>query len=98
MEQALGEELSALQARHSEGESLVRQLREEGEKSQARLVEIEDAREVTLCELASLQSDLATLQSEKNTQRMATEAVSVVGVIVDLFLLVGVIVDLFALC
>ncbi len=84
MEGALREELDVLQAKQGEGESLVRQLRGEGAKLQARLVEVEDASEVTMSELASLQSDLATLQSdlatlqsEKNTERMAKEAVSI---------------------
>ena len=65
-----------MKARLGEGESLVSQLRGEGEKLQAQLVEVGDARELALSELASLQSDLATLQSEKNTQRMAAESVS----------------------
>lgn len=67
--------LASLQAQQEE---LVAGLREEGEGLRGRVSELEDAREVAGSEVASLQADLATLRSEKNTQQMAAEKVLMV--------------------
>lgn len=76
LEAAQESELAVLRDKQEEGVSLVSRLTGERDGLRARLVELEDAREVSLSEVASLQSDLATLRSEQNTQKMSVEEVS----------------------
>lgn len=81
LEEAHRNEAASLQAQQEENAATIGRLTAEREGLQGRLAEMEDSKEVVLSEVASLQSDLATVKSEKNTQQMATEAVSgIVGV------------------
>ena len=76
LEESQKDQMVAMQAKLEECSSVIDQLSAEGERLRGKVVELEDGKEVFQSELASLQSDLATLRSERNTQQMATEAVS----------------------
>ena len=76
LEEAHEKEVASLQAQQEENVAVIGRLTAEEEGLRARLAEIEDSKEVILSEMASMQADLATATSERNTQQMATEAVS----------------------
>lgn len=76
LKEAHKNEVVSLQAQQEENVAMIGRLTAEGEGLRARLVEVEDSKEVIVSEMASLQADLATVTSERNTQQMATEAVS----------------------
>ena len=71
MTQALQRELHAVQKREAESAALS----SERDMLQSRVRRLEEAEEVLQSELATAQSDLATITSQANTQRMATERV-----------------------
>lgn len=75
--QRLEEEVTALGTKHEEASLLSKQLSLEKEGLTTKLTEVEDALELSKSELSSLQADLATVTSERNTQKITTEAVSV---------------------
>ena len=71
MTQALQRELHAVQKREAESAALS----SERDMLQSRVWRLEEAEEVLQSELATAQSDLATMSSQANTHRMATERV-----------------------
>lgn len=71
MIQALQRELHAVQEREAESAALS----SERDALQSRVQRLEEAEEVLHSELATAQSDLATMTSQANTHRMATERV-----------------------
>ena len=71
MTQALQRELHAVQKREAESAALS----SERDMLQSRVRRLEEAEEVLQSELATAQSDLATMSSQANTHRMATERV-----------------------
>ena len=71
MTQALQRELHAVQKREAESAALS----SERDVLQSRVWKLEEAEEVLQSELATVQSDLATMTSQANTHRMATERV-----------------------
>lgn len=76
LEEAHRNEVASLRAQQEENTAVIGRLTAQREGLQTRLAEMEDSKEVILSEMASLRSDLATATSEKNTQLLATEAVS----------------------
>ena len=76
LEDTHSRDVAAFQARQEEEGAVVSRLTAEGEGLRAKLLEVEASKDVVLSEVASLQADLATANSERNTQQMATEAVS----------------------
>ena len=72
MAQALQRELYAVQKREAESAALS----SERDMLQSRVRRLEEAEEVLQSELVTAQSDLATMTSQANTHRMATERVS----------------------
>lgn len=79
LEEAHMTQEASLVAQCEENVAVIGRLTAEGEGLRARLTEMEDSKDVMTSEIASLQSNLATLGSEKNTQQMATETVSWCG-------------------
>lgn len=71
MTQALQRELHAVQGREAESAALS----SERDALQSRVQRLEEAEEVLHSELATAQSDLATMTSQANTHCMATERV-----------------------
>lgn len=69
-------EVASLQAKQEETVALATQLTAEREGLRGKLAEVGDAQEVTLSEMSSLQADLATVRSERNTQLMSADKVS----------------------